>query len=292
MEDAMNDTMIGRWLSDLPMDDPTRKSTSKPMLRRFIHHDKPINYLEFLGSGTEGVVYRVEIEGKEYAIKVFRNWTYTGTRLKGRAQHYTFPIANEARAFARLDSLGQNGTWAVKCHGWMKLSSRQQQRPKHMLQYTRWAIVKDYLPDPVSISDVPEIREKMKIARKALIHPNDTIPRNYHGSFLVDLGRVKTYPYPPQVWSNHERRQFFSWFDGWASRWEVSVRDGSVVEGWLNQEFIRSIEEVEARRKRDENVKRQKLLENASDENTADQLRDDNAISTHGHPRRYKVWAD
>ncbi|EEP81185.1 predicted protein [Uncinocarpus reesii 1704] len=261
--------MIGRWLSDLPMDDPARKSTSKPMLRRFILHTKPIKYLHLLGSGTEGVVYRVEIEGKEYAIKVFRNWTYTGTKLKGRAQHYTFPIANEARAFARLDSIGQNGTWAVKCHGWMKISGRQ--RLKSMREYTCWAIVKDYLPHPVSISDIPEIRRKMKIARKALIHPSDTQPCNYRDSFFVDLGRVKTHPYPPQMWSNRERREFFTWFDGYASRWEVSVRDGSVVEGWLNQEFKRSIAEVEARNKRDEAAKQRKLLATVPDATADDQ---------------------
>ena len=66
--------MIGRWLSELPMGDPTRQSTSKPQLRRFIHHDRPIKYLQFLGSGTEGVVYRVKIEEKEYAIKVESAW--------------------------------------------------------------------------------------------------------------------------------------------------------------------------------------------------------------------------
>ncbi|KAK2807345.1 hypothetical protein FQN50_005500 [Emmonsiellopsis sp. PD_5] len=253
----MDDTMVGRWLSDLSMDDPTRKPTSKPMLRRFIHHDKPIEYLQFLGSGTEGMVYRVEIEGKEYAIKVFRTWTYTGTNLKGRAQHYTFPIANEARAFARLDSLGQNGTWAVRCHGWMEIPSHQ--RPKNMCEYTCWAIVKDYLPHPVTISDVPEIRRKMNIARKALIHPSDVQPRNYRGSFLVDLGRVKTYPYPPQMWSNQERKEFFPWFDGYASRWEVSIRDGSVVEGWLNKLFRENVVRLEAERKREEEARKQEI---------------------------------
>ncbi|KGQ01302.1 hypothetical protein PAAG_11978 [Paracoccidioides lutzii Pb01] len=33
----MDDSMIGRWLSQFPMDDLTCKSTSKPLLRRFIH---------------------------------------------------------------------------------------------------------------------------------------------------------------------------------------------------------------------------------------------------------------
>ncbi|KAM5489172.1 hypothetical protein MaudMau93_003669 [Microsporum audouinii] len=238
----MDDSMIGRWLSDLPMDDPTRKSTSKPELRRFIHHEKPIRYLHNLGGGTEGVVYHVEIEGNSYALKVFKIWTYQGPkslRLRERETHYVSPIANEARAFARLDSIGKNGTWAVKCHGWIKLSGDQ--RPKFLQDYTPWAIVKDYIPHPVALTDVPEIRRKMKIARKALLFPEDAQPRNYRGSFLVDLGRVRTYPYPRRLWSNSKRMEYFKWFDKDTSEWEESVRDGSVIDGWVNEQLKEGI---------------------------------------------------
>ena len=62
--------MIGRWLSELAMDDPTRKSTSKPMLRRFVHHHKPVSHGELLGEGTDGMVCRAEIAGNEYALKI------------------------------------------------------------------------------------------------------------------------------------------------------------------------------------------------------------------------------
>ncbi|KAM5432112.1 hypothetical protein MferCBS31731_007613 [Microsporum ferrugineum] len=238
----MDDSMIGRWLSDLPMDDPTRKSTSKPELRRFIHHEKPIRYLHNLGGGTEGVVYHVEIEGNSYALKVFKQWTYQGPkslRLRERETHYVSPIANEARAFARLDSIGKNGTWAVKCHGWIKLSGDQ--RPKFLQDYTPWAIVKDYIPHPVALTDVPEIRRKMKIARKALLFPEDAQPRNYRGSFLVDLGRVRTYPYPRRLWSNSKRMEYFKWFDKDTSEWEECVWDGSVIDGWENQQLKKAI---------------------------------------------------
>lgn len=62
--------MIGLWLSDLPTDDPSKKSWSKPQLRRFVHSDKPIEFLELLGQGGEGVVYKVRIEGVVYALKM------------------------------------------------------------------------------------------------------------------------------------------------------------------------------------------------------------------------------
>ncbi|EEP82056.1 predicted protein [Uncinocarpus reesii 1704] len=229
--------MIGRWLSELPMDDPTRKSTSRPMLRRFIHHTEPIKFIKYIGHGAEGRVYLIEVLGSQYALKIFSNWTYTSNiYLRERQKPYTFPFSHECRAFARLDSLDENGTWAVKCHGWIKLSDEQFKPLQRFSGLSRWAIVKDYIPNEVSISDVPEIRRKMTIARKALLYPKDLQPRNFRGSFLVDLGAVRTYPYPPQrFWSNTRRREYFAWFDKDASQWEVSVRDGKVIEGWLNR---------------------------------------------------------
>lgn len=58
------------------MDDPGKKSWSKPQLRRFVHFDKPIKRLDFLGAGREGVLYKVRIEGSVYALKFVSNFTY------------------------------------------------------------------------------------------------------------------------------------------------------------------------------------------------------------------------
>ena len=81
--------MIGRWLCELPMGHPSSQSKMKPKLRRFVHHQEHIRYLKFLGQGTEGAVYLVEIAGNEYAMKIvralsFRPWT---NRLSGRPVH-------------------------------------------------------------------------------------------------------------------------------------------------------------------------------------------------------------
>ena len=152
----------------------------------------------------------------------------------------------------------------------MKLSDEQYKRVRG-LGYSRWAIIKDYLPSPVSMQDVPDIRRKMRIARKALIHPRDAKPDNYRGSFLVDLGRVKTYPYPRQLWSDSKRREYFKWFDIYASKWQESVRDGAVVEGWLNREFKRIMRNAEtlAQRRAQEaeeaEAKRLQRIEKAAD---------------------------
>ncbi|KAE8306974.1 kinetochore Sim4 complex subunit Fta2 [Aspergillus transmontanensis] len=199
----MDDTMIGRFLPELPWDDPSRKPRGRPMLRRFNYYDNQISYQELLGCGGEGVVYRVYIEGKQYALKIFQTWIYKPDycRSIGVSKSrwpYITSFSHECRAFARLDSMGENGTWAVKCHGWIKLSDEQFQhiqREWGTKRYSRWAIVKDYIPDRVVLSDIPDIKRKMTIARKAKLFPGDAEPKNYRGSFLVDLGRTKTWPY-------------------------------------------------------------------------------------------------
>ena len=63
--------MIGKFITELPMNDlgPMRVST-RPKLRRFVDHDKPIHYIKEIGSGAEGAVFLVVIEGNEYAMKV------------------------------------------------------------------------------------------------------------------------------------------------------------------------------------------------------------------------------
>lgn len=177
-------------------------------------------------------------------------------QLPEEQQPYTFPFSHECRAFARLDSIGENGTWAVKCHGWMKLSDKQFRpicRPWGDV-CSRWTIVKDYIADPLSISDVPEIQRKMRIARRARLYPRDTRPQNYCASFLVDLGSVFTYPYIGRLWSDYRRRQYFADFDEYAASWQVSIRDGTVIEGWVNETFKESLAQNEerARQRREE----------------------------------------
>ncbi|EEH07261.1 conserved hypothetical protein [Histoplasma capsulatum G186AR] len=235
----LDDSMIGRWLSELPMDHPERKSTSKPQLRRFIHHDKPIKRLGFLGAGAESCVYHIECEGKSYALKLARHWPYYDTdfpnRIKAHERILMAPFVREARAFARLDSVGENGTWAVKCHGWIKLNDSQFKElgNKHQI-FCRWAIIKDMIPDEISMSDIPEVRRKMQIARKALLWPGDVKPENYRGSFIVDLGNTITYPEIRRFWSNTRRREIFAGMDRCFSNWEPSDWDGKLVDKFFN----------------------------------------------------------
>lgn len=75
----------------------------------------------------------------------------------------------------------------------------------------------------------------MEIARQAHIYPSDIQPRNYRGSFLVDLGRARTYPYVKRFWSHRALDDCFSMYDECVGRWEVDDQDGSVVKGGTNE---------------------------------------------------------
>lgn len=105
-----------------------------------------------------------------------------------------------------MQGVGGNETCAVKCHDWMKLSDDQYpEAPWTPIPPTRWAIVKDYLPKPVQLSDVSEIVFKKDITLRANICPFDVQSRNFRGSFMVDLRAAKTCPYFRQLLRGAER---------------------------------------------------------------------------------------
>lgn len=128
--------------------------------------------------------------------------------------------------------MGKNGTWAVKCHGWVKLSDEQfASFSKSSQADSRWAIIKDYIPNETTAEDLPELQRKMLIARRARLHPRDLKPENYRGSFIVDLGEVRTYPYVDRLWSGRLRRRCFDCFNARSFAWELPDENERAVPG-------------------------------------------------------------
>lgn len=65
--------------------------------------------------------------------------------------------------------------------------------------------------------------------------------------FLRGRYGAYTYPYPPRTRWNWGNREYFDGFREMVGKWEVSVRNGEeVVEGWLNEQFLRSQKNAEA----------------------------------------------
>lgn len=119
----------------------------------------------------------------------------------------------------------------------MKLSDAQQRpiaKRYGIIEQGRWAIIKDYLPNPVQLSDCQEIARKKDIFRRALICVGDVQPRNFRGSFLVDLGTCKTYPYIKRFWSDREFNRVWENYDKNVMNWEVHEQTGEVVFGGTN----------------------------------------------------------
>lgn len=121
----------------------------------------------------------------------------------------------------------------------MKLSDKQRHpivKATRFVDPGRWAIIKDYLPNPVQLSDCQEIVKKKDIFRRALVYTNDIKPSNFRGSFIVDLGSAKTYPYIKPFWSEIEFDRVWENYDFNVTDWEVDEETGLVVFAGTNAE--------------------------------------------------------
>jgi len=213
----MGDNIIGTYLSKEILDFSNPSETTRDELRRFIDDQEDIQDPRLLGSGVHGVVVLAIIKGVDYALKVFKKWKQPGpVYYRYEDAIYTSPLANESRAFARLDSHSQNGTWAARCHGWMKLSDTQFKVIRDVVDtsglsshdLSHWVLVKEYLPMLTNTSHFKEMRENLKIPQALRIFPQDLRLENYRGSKFVDLSSTLTAQCPG--WSDFEFEFFNS----------------------------------------------------------------------------------
>lgn len=145
-------------------------------------------------------------------MEQFKKWKQPGPVFYPYDQaRYTTPLAYESRAFARLESQNENGTWAVECHGWMKLSDMQFNTIGNVVDtlcLSRWVIVKEYMPMPTDHSHIRTIFTNFDIPKAARIWPGDDIRiENYRGSKIVDLSSTVTFPSPG--WSEFQFGFFY-----------------------------------------------------------------------------------
>ncbi|KAH0841707.1 hypothetical protein AYO21_01061 [Fonsecaea monophora] len=215
--ELMGDNIIGIYLSEDAFLSPEKSESPGDKLRRFVHSQERIQNLRPLGSGIHWVVCLATIKDTPYVLKVFYKWKQPGPRFYSCEEAiYITPLAYESRAFARLDSSNQNGNWAIRCHGWMKLADTQFNMIKDVVatcglsshDLSRWVIVKEYGLTPTNASHVPEILENFVIPMELKISPQDLRPENFRGSKMVDLSCALTYPCPG--WSEYEFKFFYT----------------------------------------------------------------------------------
>ena len=227
--DLMGDDIVGILLTKEHQCNSNKVTNDEaPKLRRFFHHYENIDNVRFLAGGEHGVVVLALIKDQKYVLKVvrlaqhtlpdhysqraqFKDWKQPGPVFYPPNQAiHTSPLACESRAFGRLISINENGTWACECHGWMKLSDTQFKTiyaAAPLPNLSRWVIVKEYLPESTNASHVNEIYIRFSIPRQASILPKDVRVENYRGSRIVDLSSTLTAPCPG--WTQFEFDFFY-----------------------------------------------------------------------------------
>ncbi|EXJ87490.1 hypothetical protein A1O3_04450 [Capronia epimyces CBS 606.96] len=199
--ELMDENIVGIYLSEQPLCDTNQTTRDdEPKLRRFVNDQESIQQPRLVGSGIHGVVILAVIKGAEYALKIFKEWKQPGPVFYSYDRAiYVSPLACECRAYARLDSINENGTWAAKCYGWMRLSDAQFNLLGNTIDtcgLSRWVVVKEYISSPTNTSHLQTISENFKIPQAARIYPGDIRPPNYRGSKIVDLSSTLTDPCP------------------------------------------------------------------------------------------------
>ncbi|KIW25628.1 uncharacterized protein PV07_08794 [Cladophialophora immunda] len=208
--DLMGDDSAGIFCSEEVMG--SSDTMTGDQLRRFIHHQEALQNPRLIGYGRQAVMVLATSKGVEYVFKVFKKWEETGPVFAAsyREAVEASPFAKECRAFGRLDSLKRNGTWAVRCYGWMKLTDEQFETIGSLVDnhnMSRWVIVKEHLLKLPLPEDVPAIFAKFDIARLASILPQDIRMGNYRESKILDLSGTLTGPCP--AWSEFQFHHFY-----------------------------------------------------------------------------------
>ncbi|KKZ60065.1 hypothetical protein EMCG_05188 [[Emmonsia] crescens] len=221
----------------------TREDIREPKLKRFIGHQTDIVDAELVGGGDEGIVFKFDYGSQKLCFKLvstsflvlpqrtelielqFKPWSSPLATTIGRQQELLSPYASECRAFARLCDAHRNGTWAVRCHGWMYLNENQLALLPVKGDYTPWAIVKDFIPNQPSYTDIKTIIRKFEIPKSLGILPaTDLHPRNYRGSFIVDLGGSRTRPIDRRFLSKYGWNHFYETCSGTVARWNLNLK--------------------------------------------------------------------
>ncbi|KAI1131773.1 kinetochore Sim4 complex subunit FTA2-domain-containing protein [Nemania abortiva] len=181
-------------------------------------------------SSTQGCVYKVEIESKIYALKIFKFFDPATIRYywEGEAQgsvpsneiiFYTDPFFAECRAYGRIKEAratkGIREKLAVPCHGYLFLTKRDEMRlkrdgvnlgsrslseelrPPHLDTTLVRAIVKDFEPRPSGLNskNVRLALRKVRRLNEIRVYNGDIRGDNFRGGYLVDFGTSQTEPH-------------------------------------------------------------------------------------------------
>lgn len=109
---------------------------------------------------------------------------------------YISSFGTECRAFARLQDIGEDGIFAVKCYGWMKLSEAQARViPKLDLdKYSLWVMIKEVVSTKAKAGHLPTMIGNLSVFERARFIVMDLNFSNYGDGRCLDLGSTKLAP--------------------------------------------------------------------------------------------------
>ncbi|KAI1121638.1 kinetochore Sim4 complex subunit FTA2-domain-containing protein [Nemania abortiva] len=208
-----------------------------PKLKAFPHRNSPITWLEWINQtdgkplrGGEGFVFKVEIDSKIYALKVFKffiPWRHRHT-LGSVARRtvtddelgfHTDPFYAECRAYGQIEARrkkqGLKRKDIADCYGFLALTKADEEV---LVKYgiDLWcdiplddeyreraegsparALVKEYIEEDVTMDErtVKRIAKSIKWMNRNKILVVDILPRNFKGGYLLDFGTSWTWPH-------------------------------------------------------------------------------------------------
>ncbi|KAI0406994.1 kinetochore Sim4 complex subunit FTA2-domain-containing protein [Xylaria palmicola] len=207
-----------------------------PKLGAFQPQNARIKWIERLDtdrdseSMIQGCVYKVEIESKVYALKIFKFFDPASVRyyweplLRNSVPlneiiFYTDPFFAECRAYGRIKEArvtnGIREKLAVPCHGYLFLTKRDESRlrrdgvnlgsgslnkelrPSLFNTNLVRAIVKDFEPRPSgpNSKNVRQALRRLKRLNEIKVYNGDIRGDNFKGGYLVDFGTSQTEPH-------------------------------------------------------------------------------------------------
>ncbi|KAI0102547.1 kinetochore Sim4 complex subunit FTA2-domain-containing protein [Nemania sp. FL0031] len=138
-----------------------------------------IDFLEELGRGIHGIVWKVKMKGNIYALKIFplddRPWvpSYSVDLSSEDKDNYFLPFMNECRAYGRLKEFGREDL-AFACHGYVILTKTHVDTLRKLYSDDRWC---DWGLDP---NTEYGLGEKLHALVKEFIHiPEDDPDKGY-----------------------------------------------------------------------------------------------------------------
>lgn len=186
-----------------------------------------IEFIDEVGKGAHAHVFKVRIEGKVFALKVFMNqligadwvtphadqWDNVDDKLLTAQWH---PFNAECRAYGRLCETGKERL-AVRCHGYTLLTDSQEQELADRFGIQSWwdddydidpsdpdydqgprrAMIKDFIDfdQPFSPKDAPRMIRDLNQLHRCGIVVHDVKEDAYLGGKLADLSKAITVPH-------------------------------------------------------------------------------------------------